>query len=297
MASSGFPPQKQDGGENPFQGVGEIAASDEAATAPPIGDMEAPPGYEGMTFEPTSLPPPKYTEVDENPNPGNRNISEAAQITDEQVFRKLQFKFAVCNLEILFLRKVHDALVQFVASNCCYGKAPLEAIAVKNILMNSSFHVSHQPLFIKSQLTNGVLISTSSKLSPNVAPLLGSSNLTMADSSTALRTARRPPSGKLLPLPTRPSPSPRKNTKCHTAPLFARVTRVVEIGACAATTVRDEEAARVRLALVEVHVTGRDVRSVLVRVDAAARGARVTGRSRAARARAVARSSVTWSSL
>lgn len=39
--------------------------------------------------------------------------------------------------------QVKSALDDFVSEQCCYGKKPLRLIEIREIMMNSAFHVNH----------------------------------------------------------------------------------------------------------------------------------------------------------
>ena len=38
--------------------------------------------------------------------------------------------------------EVRSSLTEFAASNCCYGSQPISKMLIRDIRMNSSFHVS-----------------------------------------------------------------------------------------------------------------------------------------------------------
>lgn len=68
------------------------------------------------------MAPPVYVPAaDTQAKLGDRGVSTTSQITEDEV-------------------KV--ALTEFVGDNCCYGAKPILTMTFRDIVMNSSFHVS-----------------------------------------------------------------------------------------------------------------------------------------------------------
>ena len=87
------------------------------------------------------LAPPPYTEVDNTVQNPSSEVPRFEELTEEEIKR---------------------ALVQFVSDTCCYGKGPIDRIAIKGIEMKSSFHLSLAS-FTESRQTKWVSVPYSGK--------------------------------------------------------------------------------------------------------------------------------------
>ncbi|XP_067120458.1 protein SSUH2 homolog [Centruroides vittatus] len=87
-------------------------------SAPPLDKIEKVPGYEGVTFATTTLPPPIYPDLPSVP-PERQEIQKGAGLSVEEV---------------------REAAIDYVSQHCCYGKDTVENMAITNISMSSAFH-------------------------------------------------------------------------------------------------------------------------------------------------------------
>ncbi|XP_071138146.1 protein SSUH2 homolog isoform X1 [Mytilus edulis] len=91
-----------------------------APTAPPLEKMDAIPGYQNIGFTESFLPPPPtYQDAMKGPPPERQNISNVPTITEQEA---------------------RDALLEFVADNCCYGKKAAEDLNFNDLKSSSAFH-------------------------------------------------------------------------------------------------------------------------------------------------------------
>ncbi|VDI52641.1 Hypothetical predicted protein [Mytilus galloprovincialis] len=89
-------------------------------TAPPLEKMDAIPGYQNIGFTESFLPPPPtYQDAMKGPPPERQNISNVPTITEQEA---------------------RDALLEFVADNCCYGKRAAEDLNFNDLKSSSAFH-------------------------------------------------------------------------------------------------------------------------------------------------------------
>ena len=105
-------------GEIPETGNPDAAPS--APTAPPLEKMDAIPGYQNIGFDEAVLPPPpSYNDVMKGPPPERQNISNVPTITEQEA---------------------REALIEFVADHCCYGKGAAQDLNFNDLKSSSAFH-------------------------------------------------------------------------------------------------------------------------------------------------------------
>ncbi|KAL4227078.1 hypothetical protein ACF0H5_015052 [Mactra antiquata] len=111
--------QPQWQGEMPDQDVDDNPnAVPSAPSAPPLEKMDTVPGYQDTGFAGAMLPPPSYEEAT-RPPPQRDEISNLPRIGEEEA---------------------RQALLAFVAENCCYGKSAAENLKFRDLLHSSAFH-------------------------------------------------------------------------------------------------------------------------------------------------------------
>lgn len=105
---------------------GEISENEESnaapsqPTAPPIEKMDNIPGYQNIGFTEEFLPPPpSYESVTKGTPPERQNISNVPTITEQEA---------------------REALLEFVADHCCYGKKAAEELSFNDLQSTSAFH-------------------------------------------------------------------------------------------------------------------------------------------------------------
>ncbi|XP_019618474.1 PREDICTED: protein SSUH2 homolog isoform X1 [Branchiostoma belcheri] len=135
----GYPPQAQQGGypapggtppqvgfapgqpppEGYQQGGAPPAAAGPEPSAPSVDKMDSISGYEGVGFgSAPPLPPPSYEEAQRQP-PERSSLPQLPGITEEDA---------------------REALGQYVAEQCCYGKSPAQELKFTDIVPSSAFH-------------------------------------------------------------------------------------------------------------------------------------------------------------
>ncbi|XP_059150493.1 protein SSUH2 homolog isoform X2 [Physella acuta] len=120
----GYPPQQgaPPGGAPPMKDIPHDAIADpnedQMASAPPAELMESLPGYSNVGYQGAMLPPPTYQEAVQEPQ-DRQLIRSNHAVTEEQA---------------------REALLQFVAEHCCYGKKPAQMMRINELQSSSALH-------------------------------------------------------------------------------------------------------------------------------------------------------------
>ncbi|KAL5014371.1 hypothetical protein ScPMuIL_008641 [Solemya velum] len=117
----GPPPGAQGQPQMPPQGaVGDPTAQPVPASAPSIDKMDKVDGYGNIGFESGGmLAPPAFDDALKGPPPERTDISNVPTITEQDA---------------------RDALLQFVAEHCCYGKKAAQDMTFRDLQSTSAFH-------------------------------------------------------------------------------------------------------------------------------------------------------------
>ncbi|XP_060604366.1 protein SSUH2 homolog isoform X2 [Ruditapes philippinarum] len=111
--------QPQWQGEMPDQDVDDNPnAAAAQPSAPPLEKMDEVQGYHNIGFDGSMLPPPSYDEATREP-PQRSEIAGLPKIDENEA---------------------RQALLEFVAENCCYGKGAAESLQFKDLVHSSAFH-------------------------------------------------------------------------------------------------------------------------------------------------------------
>ncbi|UYV65399.1 SSUH2 [Cordylochernes scorpioides] len=94
-------------------------------TAPQLDQLIA--GYENVTYNPACLKPPAYTPPSAPAPPAPTSLSD--------------FSNADCRIAPLAEEQAKEALEDFLAENCCYGKKPARQLVITSMTMTSCFLV------------------------------------------------------------------------------------------------------------------------------------------------------------
>ncbi|XP_071035006.1 protein SSUH2 homolog [Parasteatoda tepidariorum] len=128
--SPGYPPQQpQVTPGYPGQQISPVGQPAVCPTAPDLSGIQPVPGYEGLTFEQTTLIPP--TVPDWQPGEHERQ--------------------PVQNLPRFNEEEVRDAVTQFASEHCCYSSGPARDMQVREIHMSSAFHYKLETFTEKRQ--------------------------------------------------------------------------------------------------------------------------------------------------
>lgn len=87
-------------------------------SAPPLEKMDTVPGYQNIGFDGSVLPPPSYEEAVREP-PQRTEISGLPKIDENEA---------------------RQALLQYVAEHCCFGKGAAQDLQFKDLVHSSAFH-------------------------------------------------------------------------------------------------------------------------------------------------------------
>ncbi|XP_055881866.1 protein SSUH2 homolog isoform X2 [Biomphalaria glabrata] len=115
----GSTPSYHQGAPPPKEALARPNEEVEASAPPPDGLLDSLPGYTNIGFQGAFLPPPAYSEV-APAEPQNREaIRSVVTLTEEQA---------------------REAIIQFAAEHCCYGKGPAVEMKLNSLESSSAFH-------------------------------------------------------------------------------------------------------------------------------------------------------------
>ncbi|KAI8782230.1 protein SSUH2, partial [Biomphalaria glabrata] len=115
----GSTPSYHQGAPPPKEALARPNEEVEASAPPPDGLLDSLPGYANIGFQGAFLPPPAYSEV-APAEPQNREaIRSVVTLTEEQA---------------------REAIIQFAAEHCCYGKGPAVEMKLNSLESSSAFH-------------------------------------------------------------------------------------------------------------------------------------------------------------